>query len=333
MALSRTNWGKLTPGWIPYDTAHYRTNKAREIVAELRSKGKVARLGSYVKDYVPGEGHVSYCKVYVKSVESGKSPRLNPASSYSTTSWPGVHEYLETVKILRENEHMAKSSPDPDIRKIAKSNVDVLYKKLHVLNEEEREWKDEMRRMGMMLPGDYTFGQRIGYKNPIITTEHVEPKPYDRTVVKPQMYTSYQRAAADLKQMISRGYRGYLLKYRIPGRKQPYYEIIGGYNVPPRPPRREKPYPVALNPSRSKTIAGNTLTVSGNVATYKTKDGHVLRGEPSETFLYQSIVQMAPNRELGHLWLGRFITWLHGGNVGRSTMSRDLRHVGYERRF
>jgi hypothetical protein len=90
----------------------------------------------------------------------------------------------------------------------------------------------------------------------------------------------------------------------------------------------------------SKTIAGNTLTVKGGQATYKTKDGFVLHGNLSRvgesgvpTFLYEAVVQMAPNRDLGHIWLNRFAAWLYGSNAGKSTMRADLRQAGYSHRL
>ena len=61
MSASHTNFANLTAGWLPYDTAHYRTTGARDVAARLRAEGRTVRLGSYVKD-----GGQSYCKIYVK---------------------------------------------------------------------------------------------------------------------------------------------------------------------------------------------------------------------------------------------------------------------------
>lgn len=335
MSLSRTNWSKLKEGWIPYDTAHYRTERAKQIANDIRSKGGKARLGSYVKDYVPGEGYVSYCKIYVEntrdkqnpqwrvnSVKGSKSSR-NPLMTYTTSGWPNAQEYRDAVSHLRAAEYMLDMSTDPKVRQIAEEQRRVWSKRVKALYDQKSNWERDMLKQGVVISGSYR-------NNPAAV--QIPGASQFAVLDKQKMYTSLARASKVLNSLRAAGYHGYIVRYRVSGSSRPYYEIIGGYRKPPVPPRRQAES-VALNPARRKTIAGNTLTVNGNMVTYRTKDGHVLHGDLSNRFLYEAVVQMAPNRDLGHMWLDRFTSWLNGGKVGRSTMSRDLKYLGYGQRF
>jgi hypothetical protein len=61
------HYPRTASGWIPYDGSHIRATAAKQRADELRAEGRTVRLGSYVKDYVLGEGLVSYCKLYVRT--------------------------------------------------------------------------------------------------------------------------------------------------------------------------------------------------------------------------------------------------------------------------
>lgn len=84
-----------------------------------------------------------------------------------------------------------------------------------------------------------------------------------------------------------------------------------------------------------KTIRGNTLTINGNNATYKTKDGYLLHGtldkrfsDGTPLFFYEAIVQMAGNRDVGHMLLNAFMNWWTGG-MSQRYVDFKPRRIGF----